>query len=81
MKTTWQELTAGLTDDELEDLLDMLSPSQRRTLQRHYGLTGLPPQSFDEIAPFFGVRTARIAALHAKAMQNLRTAIERYRAR
>ncbi|MGH7904481.1 MAG: RNA polymerase sigma factor RpoD [Candidatus Dormibacteraceae bacterium] len=61
-----------LLHGELEDVLDTLSPRERRVLQLRFGLIDGHQRTLDEVARRFGVSRERIRQMEAAALRKLR---------
>jgi RNA polymerase primary sigma factor len=58
--------------DEMEDVLDTLTPRERRVLQLRFGLIDGHQRTLDEVGKRFGVTRERIRQIEAKALRKLR---------
>jgi RNA polymerase primary sigma factor len=58
--------------DEMEDILDTLTPRERRVLQLRFGLIDGHQRTLDEVGRRFGVTRERIRQIEAKALRKLR---------
>lgn len=57
---------------EVEDILDTLTPRERRVLQLRYGLQDGHQRTLEEVGKRFGVTRERIRQIEAKALRKLR---------
>jgi len=57
---------------EVEDLLDTLTPRERRVLQLRFGLIDGHQRTLEEVGKRFGVTRERIRQIEAKALRKLR---------
>jgi RNA polymerase primary sigma factor len=57
---------------EMEDLLDTLSPRERRVLQLRFGLADGHERTLEEVGKRFGVTRERVRQIEAKALRKLR---------
>ncbi len=57
---------------EVEEVLDSLTPRERRVLQHRFGLTGGDQRTLEEVGKRFGVTRERIRQIEAKALRKLR---------
>jgi RNA polymerase primary sigma factor len=57
---------------EMEDMLDTLSPRERRVLQLRFGLADGHERTLEEVGKRFGVTRERIRQIEAKALRKLR---------
>jgi len=62
----------SLARDDLQDLLDQLSPREREILSLRFGLAGDRPLTLDEVGRRFNVTRERIRQIEAKALTKLR---------
>jgi RNA polymerase primary sigma factor len=58
--------------DEVEDILDTLTPRERRVLQLRFGLIDGHQRTLEEVGKRFGVTRERIRQIEAKALRKLR---------
>jgi RNA polymerase primary sigma factor len=56
----------------VEDVLDSLTPRERRVLQLRFGLTDGRPRTLEEVGKRFGVTRERIRQIEVKALRKLR---------
>ncbi len=61
-----------LLRDQVEDVLDTLSPRERRVLQLRFGLEDGRSRTLEEVGREFGVTRERIRQIEAKALRKLR---------
>ncbi len=57
---------------EMEDVLDTLSPRERRVLQLRFGLADGHQRTLEEVGKRFGVTRERIRQIEAKALRKMR---------
>ncbi len=57
---------------EVENVLDSLTPRERRVLQLRFGLADAREQTLEEVGKRFGVTRERIRQIEAKALRKLR---------
>ncbi|MGH9205634.1 MAG: RNA polymerase sigma factor RpoD, partial [Acidimicrobiales bacterium] len=57
---------------EVEEILDTLTPRERRVLQLRFGLRGGDQRTLEEVGKRFGVTRERIRQIEAKALRKLR---------
>jgi RNA polymerase primary sigma factor len=57
---------------EVENVLDTLTPRERRVLQLRFGLVDAREQTLEEVGKRFGVTRERIRQIEAKALRKLR---------
>ena len=57
---------------EVENVLDSLTPRERRVLQLRFGLVDAREQTLEEVGKRFGVTRERIRQIEAKALRKLR---------
>jgi RNA polymerase primary sigma factor len=57
---------------EVEDILDTLTPRERRVLQLRFGLIDGHQRTLEEVGKRFGVTRERIRQIEAKALRKLR---------
>jgi RNA polymerase primary sigma factor len=57
---------------EVEDVLDTLTPRERRVLQLRFGLIDGHQRTLEEVGKRFGVTRERIRQIEAKALRKLR---------
>jgi len=58
--------------NEVEDILDTLTPRERRVLQLRFGLIDGHQRTLEEVGKRFGVTRARIRQIEAQALRKLR---------
>lgn len=58
--------------NEVEDILDTLTPRERRVLQLRFGLVDGHQRTLEEVGKRFGVTRERIRQIEAKALRKLR---------
>ena len=57
---------------EVEDVLDTLTPRERRVLQLRFGLVDGQQRTLEEVGKRFGVTRERIRQIEGKALRKLR---------
>jgi len=62
----------SLLSGEVEDVLDTLSPRERRVLQLRFGLIDGHQRTLEEVGRRFGVTRERIRQIEAKALRKMR---------
>jgi RNA polymerase primary sigma factor len=61
-----------LLHDEVEDIMDTLTPRERRVLQLRFGLIDGHQRTLEEVGKRFGVTRERIRQIEARALRKLR---------
>ena len=64
--------TMTMLSAEVEDILDTLSPRERRVLQLRFGLIDGHQRTLEEVGRRFGVTRERIRQIEAKALRKMR---------
>jgi RNA polymerase primary sigma factor len=64
--------TRELLKDQLEEVLDTLSPREKRVLQLRFGLEDGKQRTLEEVGREFGVTRERIRQIEAKAVRKLK---------
>jgi RNA polymerase primary sigma factor len=64
--------TQTMLHAQMEDLLDTLTPRERRVLQLRFGLADGHQRTLEEVGKRFGVTRERIRQIEAKALRKLR---------
>ena len=64
--------TAQLLKDQLGQVLELLSPREKRILEMRFGLTDGTTRTLEEVGKEFGVTRERIRQIEAKALMRLR---------
>lgn len=64
--------TAQLLRDQLGEVLELLSPREKRILEMRFGLTDGQTRTLEEVGKEFGVTRERIRQIEAKALMRLR---------
>lgn len=67
-----QQATLALLRDDLDEVLDSLSPREKRVLQLRFGLEDGKQRTLEEVGKEFGVTRERIRQIEAKAIRKLR---------
>lgn len=67
-----QQATRALLRGDLEEVLDSLSPREKRVLQLRFGLEDGKQRTLEEVGKEFGVTRERIRQIEAKAIRKLR---------
>lgn len=65
-------VAGSILRDDLEDILDTLSPRERRVLQLRFGLVDGHSRTLEEVGKRFGVTRERIRQIEVKALRKLR---------
>lgn len=71
-ETPEDEVSKSLLREDLEDVLDTLSPRERDVLRLRYGLEDGRMKTLEEIGQIFNVTRERIRQIEAKALRKLR---------
>jgi len=61
-----------LLKEQLEDVLDTLSPREEKVLRLRFGLDDGRSRTLEEVGQVFGVTRERIRQIEAKALRKLR---------
>ncbi|MGH7866591.1 MAG: sigma-70 family RNA polymerase sigma factor, partial [Candidatus Dormibacteraceae bacterium] len=64
--------SVALLHNEVENILDTLTPRERRVLQLRFGLIDGHQRTLEEVGRRFGVTRERIRQIEAKALRKLR---------
>jgi RNA polymerase primary sigma factor len=64
--------TRELLKEHLDDVLDSLSPREKRVLQLRFGLEDGKQRTLEEVGKEFGVTRERIRQIEAKAIRKLK---------
>ncbi len=67
-----QQAAQALLRDDLDEILDSLSPREKRVLQLRFGLEDGKQRTLEEVGKEFGVTRERIRQIEAKAIRKLR---------
>ncbi|MCL4366725.1 RNA polymerase sigma factor RpoD [Patescibacteria group bacterium] len=67
-----EQATRALLRSHLEEVLDSLSPREKRVLQLRFGLEDGKQRTLEEVGKEFGVTRERIRQIEAKAIRKLR---------
>ncbi len=62
----------SMLSNEVEDVLDTLTPRERRVVQLRFGLIDGHPRTLEEVGRRFGVTRERIRQIEAKALRKMR---------
>ncbi len=62
----------SMLSSEVEDVLDTLTPRERRVVQLRFGLIDGHPRTLEEVGRRFGVTRERIRQIEAKALRKMR---------
>jgi RNA polymerase primary sigma factor len=67
-----QEVSRRILRDQIEEILDDLSPKERRILEMRHGLNDGVMRTLEEVGKEFGVTRERIRQIEAKALEKIR---------
>ncbi len=67
-----QEVSRRILQDQIKEVLDELSPKERKILEMRYGLTSGVQHTLEEVGQEFGVTRERIRQIEAKVHEKLR---------
>ncbi len=68
-----QESSRRILSDQVKEILDELSPKERKILEMRHGLTDGVVHTLEEVGKEFGVTRERIRQIEAKAHEKIRT--------
>ncbi len=68
-----QEVARRILADQLKEILDELSPKERKILEMRHGLANGVYHTLEEVGKEFGVTRERIRQIEAKALEKIRT--------
>jgi RNA polymerase primary sigma factor len=66
------EVEKGLLKGQIEEVIEILPPREKRILELSFGLLGERALTHEEIGRRFGVTRGRIRQIQAKALRKLR---------
>jgi len=61
----------NILKEKLREVLETLSPREKKILEYRFGLTGHPPKTLDEVGKIFDVTRERVRQIEAKALKKL----------
>lgn len=62
----------NIIKEKLEEVLNTLSPREKKILEYRFGLKGHPPKTLDEVGKIFDVTRERVRQIEAKALKKLK---------
>ncbi len=62
----------NILKEKLEEVLNTLSPREKKILEYRFGLRGHPPKTLDEVGKIFDVTRERVRQIEAKALKKLK---------
>ncbi len=68
-----QEVARRILSDQMKEILDELSPKERKILEMRHGLENGVYNTLEEVGKEFGVTRERIRQIEAKALEKIRT--------
>jgi len=68
-----QEVSRRILGDQMKEILDELSPKERKILEMRHGLENGVYHTLEEVGKEFGVTRERIRQIEAKALEKIRT--------
>lgn len=68
----YTNVTRELLKDSLQDVLETLSPRERKVLIMRFGLDGSKPKTLEDVGKEFAVTRERIRQIESKALRKLR---------
>ncbi|MCX5716313.1 MAG: sigma-70 family RNA polymerase sigma factor [Candidatus Omnitrophica bacterium] len=73
IETAWDNLTDYLQQEKIKELLDKMSPRERKILTLRFGLKDGTPRTLNETAKSFGITRERVRQIELVAMKKLRS--------
>jgi RNA polymerase primary sigma factor len=67
-----ENASKNILKDNIQSMLDFLSPRERKILEKRFGLIDGVPHTLEEVGQDFGVTRERIRQIEAKVLQKLR---------
>ncbi|MEI8175866.1 MAG: sigma-70 family RNA polymerase sigma factor [Candidatus Omnitrophota bacterium] len=79
--TAWDELTDYLRQEKIGELLERMSPREKKILTLRFGLKKGVPHTLNETAKIFGITRERVRQIETAAMKKLRDILTAQEAR
>jgi len=73
--TAWDELKGYLRQERIRDLLERMTPREKRILTLRFGLKDAIPRTLNETAKYFKITRERVRQIEVVAMKKLRDII------
>jgi len=72
IETAWDELTDYLMGEKIKELLERMTPREKKILTLRFGLKDGIPHTLNDTAKHFGITRERVRQIETAAMQKLR---------
>jgi len=79
--TAWDELTDYLLSEKIKELLDRMTPREKKILTLRFGLKDGTAHTLNETSKYFGITRERVRQIETAAMKKLRNILTSQEAR
>ncbi len=70
--TPVEDAKEKLLREKLEEVLNTLSPMEKKIIEMRFGLDGKPPRTLEEVGKMFGITRERVRQIEAKAIAKIK---------